>query len=176
MQSNATQNTAELFTSLRHVQVSEFLMQHTHARARAHIHFQLFMLGQIPKETVGDNYSRFSQIWCSLPHQVNGITSLEKNSSTKSNWRKSLTCCHCLHSMRSKVYKTVLCLSVCLSQHGPTAANPLLQVCSCGSGWQKISTAAAVVCGRRMQGVPDCQHMYAEHRLVLTCSDPSNYS
>jgi len=38
VQSNATQNTAELFTSLRHVQVSEFLMQHTHARAHAHTH------------------------------------------------------------------------------------------------------------------------------------------
>ena len=31
-------------------------------------------------------------------------------------------------------------LSVCLSQHGPTTANPLLQVCCCGPGHQKIST------------------------------------
>jgi len=30
---------------------------------------------------------------------------------------------HCLHNMRSRVYETVQCLSVCLSQQGPTAAN-----------------------------------------------------
>jgi len=29
--------------------------------------------------------------------------------------------------------------SVCLSQHGPTAANPLLQVCCCGPGRQETS-------------------------------------
>jgi len=43
-------------------------------------------------------------------------------------------------STRSMVYVTVRCLSVrlsiCLSQHGPIAANPLLQVCCCGPGRQ----------------------------------------
>jgi len=28
---------------------------------------------------------------------------------------------------------------VCLSQHGPIAANPMLQVCCCGPGGQEIS-------------------------------------
>jgi len=32
----------------------------------------------------------------------------------------------------------LLCLSVCLSQHEPTAANPLLEVCCCGPGGQEI--------------------------------------
>ena len=42
--------------------------------------------------------------------------------------------------MRSRVYVTVRCPSVYLSQHGPTAADPLLQVCcSCGPGRQEIS-------------------------------------
>ena len=38
--------------------------------------------------------------------------------------------CHCPHSMRSRVYETGS--TVCLSQHGRTAANQLLQVCCCG--------------------------------------------
>ena len=33
---------------------------------------------------------------------------------------------HCPHRARSGVYVTVRCQSVCMSQHGPTAANPLL--------------------------------------------------
>jgi len=41
--------------------------------------------------------------------------------------------------MHSRVYVTVRCLSICLSQQGPTAANPLLQVCCCGPGGQEIS-------------------------------------
>ena len=48
---------------------------------------------------------------------------------------------YCPHSMQSKVYVTVQCLSilsVCLCQHGPTAANLLLQVCCCGPGGQEI--------------------------------------
>jgi len=36
------------------------------------------------------------------------------------------------HIVRSGIYETVWYPSVCLSQHGPTAANPLLQVCCCG--------------------------------------------
>ena len=46
---------------------------------------------------------------------------------------------HCPHGMHSRVYETVQCLSVCLSQHGPTAANPLQQVCFCGSCGQQTS-------------------------------------
>ena len=45
---------------------------------------------------------------------------------------------HCPHCMLSRVYETVQCPSVCLSQHGPTAAHPLLHVCCCGRGGQEI--------------------------------------
>ena len=56
---------------------------------------------------------------------------------------------HCLHRMWSRVDELVRYLSVCLSQQGPTAANPLLQVRCCGDvdrllhGWR---TAAAAAC------------------------------
>jgi len=61
--------------------------------------------------------------------------------------------------MRSRVYETVRCppvcpsvrLSVCLSQHGPTAANPLLQfavVDPVGSKYRSIAAAAAGECGQ----------------------------
>jgi len=52
------------------------------------------------------------------------------------------------HNMRSRVYETVRCPSVCLSQHGPSAANPLLQVCCCGSGRQEIRSIAAGAAGK----------------------------
>ena len=45
----------------------------------------------------------------------------------------------CPHTMRSRVYETVRCLSVCLCRHEPTAANPPLQVCCRGPGEQMIS-------------------------------------
>jgi len=54
-----------------------------------------------------------------------------------SNLTVESTCWYCPHSMRSKVCETVRCpsvcpsASVCLSQHGPTPANPLLQGCCC---------------------------------------------
>jgi len=32
-----------------------------------------------------------------------------------------------------------VCLSVSVSQHGPIAANPLMQICCCGPGGQEIS-------------------------------------
>ena len=38
---------------------------------------------------------------------------------------------------QSRVYETMRCPSVCLSQHGPTAAKPLLWVCCCGPGEQE---------------------------------------
>ena len=44
-----------------------------------------------------------------------------------------------VYNHRSRIYGTVRCLSVCLSQYGLTAAKPLLQVCRCGPGGQKIS-------------------------------------
>ena len=60
---------------------------------------------------------------------------------------------HSSHGLRSRVYVTVgcqsVCLSACLSQHGPTAANPLLQVCCCGPGRQEI--AARPCCARQQQ-------------------------
>jgi len=44
---------------------------------------------------------------------------------------------------RRRVYETVrcpfVCPSICLSQHGLTAANPLLQVCCCWPGKHEIS-------------------------------------
>ena len=49
------------------------------------------------------------------------------------------------------------CPSACLSQHdGPTAANPLLQVCCCGPGRQEISIDCSSS-GGRMRAVPRCQ-------------------
>ena len=47
-------------------------------------------------------------------------------------------------------------LSVCLSQHEPTAANPLLQVCCCGPGGQEISIDWCSS-GGRIEAVPRCQ-------------------
>jgi len=49
-----------------------------------------------------------------------------------------------------RVYETVRCPSVCLSQHGPTTANPQLQVCCRGHGGPEISIAAAATgeCGQ----------------------------
>ena len=38
---------------------------------------------------------------------------------------------------------SVRCTSVCLSQHGPTAANPLLQVCCCGAAGRRYQSIAA---------------------------------
>ena len=57
-----------------------------------------------------------------------------------------------LHSMRSRVY--VRYPSFCLSQHGPTAANPLLQVAidCCTAGTQHSAAF-----GGRMRAVPRCQ-------------------
>jgi len=45
-----------------------------------------------------------------------------------------------------KPYKTIRCPSVCLSQHGSTAANQMLQVCCCGPGRQQQSAASE--CGQ----------------------------
>ena len=53
--------------------------------------------------------------------------------------------------MNSKVYVTVQCPSVCLSQYGPTAAKPQLQVCCCGRAgrrYRSISAAVAGECGQ----------------------------
>jgi len=65
-------------------------------------------------------------------------------------------------------------LSVCLFQHGPTAANPLLQVCCCGPGGQEISTDCCSSGGGRMRAVPRCQRTYAAERrdsLLWFCSE-----
>ena len=57
------------------------------------------------------------------------------------------------HSMRSRVYETVpcpsVCPAVCLSQHESTAAKLSLQVCCCGLGGQDISTDCCSRGGRR---------------------------
>jgi len=64
---------------------------------------------------------------------------------------------HCSHSMRSRVYVTVRCLSVCLSQHGPTAANPLLRICCCGPGGQELSIDC---CRRSAASAGECGHCH----------------
>ena len=49
--------------------------------------------------------------------------------------------------MRSRVCETERCPSVCLSQHGPAAANPLLQVCCCWPGdWLRRQRLAGGEC------------------------------
>ena len=50
-----------------------------------------------------------------------------------------------------------VCLPICLSQHDPTAANPLLQVCCCGPSRQQISIDFCSS-GWRMLAMPCCQH------------------
>jgi len=50
--------------------------------------------------------------------------------------------------MWSRVYDTLRCPSVCLPQHGPSAANPLLQVSYCGPGRQEIRSIAAGAAGK----------------------------
>ena len=62
-----------------------------------------------------------------------------------------------LHRMGSMIYETVLCPSVCLSQHGPTAANPPLQVCCCGPGGGQEESIDCCSSGVRMRAVPRCQ-------------------
>jgi len=56
-------------------------------------------------------------------------------------------------------YNAEQSLSVCLSQHGPTAANPLLQVCCCEPGRQEMSidrctARSSAACSGRMRAVP----------------------
>ena len=46
--------------------------------------------------------------------------------------------------MQSMLSEMVRHPSTCLSQHGPTAVNPLLQVCCCGPGRQEILITAGV--------------------------------
>jgi len=52
-------------------------------------------------------------------------------------------------SMHLSGVRPSVCLSTCLSQHGPTAANPLLQVCCCGPGSQEISIDCCAAHGMR---------------------------
>jgi len=67
-----------------------------------------------------------------------------------------------------RVYVTVrcrsVCLSVCLFQHRPTAANPLLQVCCSRPGEQEISISC---CPARAGSVTLLAYVVAEYRLVL---------
>jgi len=55
--------------------------------------------------------------------------------------------------LQSKVY--VHCPSVCMSQHGPTAAKPPLQIYCCGPGRQEILINCCSTSGR-MRAVPHC--------------------
>jgi len=54
------------------------------------------------------------------------------------SWLKAIYW-HCQYNILSRVYERVqsVCMSVC--PNGPTAANPLLQVCCCGPSRQEIS-------------------------------------
>jgi len=85
---------------------------------------------------------------------INLCSQFPKPASTPYACIHAHVCWHCPHSMRSSVYETVRCSSVCLSQHGSTAANPLLlQVCCCGPGGQDIDCCSS---GMRMRAVPRC--------------------
>ena len=75
--------------------------------------------------------------------------------------------CLCLHSMRSRVYVTEQCPSVCLSQHGPTAENPPLQVCCCGPGGQEMWIDCCSSSVRRASATLSVYVDIAENRLVL---------
>ena len=90
--------------------------------------------------------------------------------------------------MRNRVYETVRCPSVCLSQHGPTAANPLLQVFAAvgpvGKRYQAIAarranagsvTLSAYVCIAETQ---TSVVVYAAALSLLTtgCSSSAIYS
>ena len=83
-------------------------------------------------------------------------------------WKKTILCfVHYTHNsicslalrMRIGVYETVLCPSVCLSLHGPTTSNPLLQVCCCGPGGHEISIDCCSS-GGRMPAVSRYQRTY----------------
>ena len=58
-----------------------------------------------------------------------------------------------------------ICPFVRLTQRRPTTANPVLQICCCGPGWQKIPIdCSAASCGERLRAVPRCQRtQVAEH-------------
>ena len=81
---------------------------------------------------------------------------------------------HDPHSMRSRIYETVrgpsVRPSVCLSQRGPTAANPLLQVCSelsmgwvdpwVGLGWVGLGSVGSKFYSFWWVGLGPLQQMY----------------
>jgi len=100
-------------------------------------------------------------------------------------WLKSqLQYWYCPH--RTRIYSMRLhvgCPSICLPQHGPTAANPsrmglLLwvrragdidrSIDCCTAGGPAVSSNSVVIaaCDGRMRAVPRCQRMSAERRLV----------
>ena len=79
--------------------------------------------------------------------------------------------CHCLHSMRSRVYEMAQCpsvfLSVPASAHSSNPAVVGLLPAACGPGGQEISIDCCCSSGR-MRAVPGCQRtLVAEHRLVI---------
>ena len=62
-------------------------------------------------------------------------------------------------------------LSVCLSQHESTAANPLLQVCCCGPSEQEISIdccTASAQQQRRVAGECGQYHVVSVHEKLNT--------
>jgi len=63
-------------------------------------------------------------------------------------------------------------VSVCLSQHGPTSANPLLQVCCCGPGGQDIS-AALSVCSTEHTCGPALQTDHIRPSSIFCCGSHS---
>jgi len=74
---------------------------------------------------------------------------------------------HCTHSMQCMFCVMVQCPFICLSRHGPTAAN-LLALGMAGRIYPSIvARPVLMACGGRMRAVPHYQHMQeAEHRLV----------
>jgi len=106
---------------------------------------------QRPATAMLVNHSTKPPLICSLTISIlyiYQITNLQYFGSTKlllgiirTGWAingATLFYWHFPHGMQSVVYVTVKCLSVHLSQHGPTAAKLHLQVCCCGPRWQEI--------------------------------------
>jgi len=117
----------------------------------------------------------------------NRVTHVSKSSThnmaAKSSWHRygnKLRHCHPMYTYprtHSLTHRSA-CSSVCMSQHGPTAADPLLKVCCRGPGRREISidccTAHSnVTCGGRyriyMQVVPCCQRTYRKLDTNLFC-------
>ena len=119
-----------------------------------HMQFLIFLLCQ-------EHYEMFHKVGISQNSSILSCKTEKNTTRTFNNimqhWDSLTNYWHCPHSMRGrKRYgdRVSICLSIYLSQHGPTAANQLLQVCSrqetlidrCCSGvwWVNVSSAVTL--------------------------------